>query len=487
MATALAAVPHAGGALRRSFHPLVLGFFRGTSPPPSVVTRMTRAFILLASMLAACAADGSAVTSSDRAERGAPGGKADIALTGSCVSPAATRCGGKSDGTCYCDAWCASSHDCCSDAASACGVDTNRLEDRTAGMTPLLGADALEVVASLPYPPGNVTISEEGRVFFTFHPEGNKGAVQLAELVDGAAVAWPDERFSEDSHTILSIRIDRFGHLWALDYGLAGLHRPTLTALDLQSGEIVRRVEFPRTAAGFGSLLNDFRISADAQTAYISDQSIVSGDPALVVVDLNREFPIARRRLAGHRSVAASPYDVVVDQRVVQALGLVVPELGVDGIALDATGEWLYYAPLDAGELWRVRTEHLRFERSGMLDDELADHVEHVATTTMTDGMAIDAAGNLYLTDMEHSSINRVAPDGHLEVLARDERLRWPDGLAWHPDGSLYVTASSLHLFLSEIIRSEDDIAAHAPYQILRLRPQDACPSGAECTGTPGD
>ncbi|HKC52404.1 MAG TPA: hypothetical protein VKF60_16555, partial [Myxococcota bacterium] len=36
-----------------------------------------------------------------------------------------------------------------------------------------LGADALEVVANLEFPPGNVAVSASGRVFATFHPEGS--------------------------------------------------------------------------------------------------------------------------------------------------------------------------------------------------------------------------------------------------------------------------------------------------------------------------
>src|SRR5688572_17653488 len=67
-------------------------------------------------------------------------GKADsVALTGSCA--AGDFCGGKSAGNCHCDDQCKDFHDCCADAAPVCGVESNRLDDRTAGLQPLKTAE----------------------------------------------------------------------------------------------------------------------------------------------------------------------------------------------------------------------------------------------------------------------------------------------------------------------------------------------------------
>jgi hypothetical protein len=54
-------------------------------------------------------------------------------------------------------------------ALTACGGV--RLEDRTTA--PKLPASALQVVADLDYPPGNIAVSPTGRVFFTLHPSGD--------------------------------------------------------------------------------------------------------------------------------------------------------------------------------------------------------------------------------------------------------------------------------------------------------------------------
>lgn len=362
-----------------------------------------------------------------------------------------------------------------------------QLENRVAGLTPLLPSDAVEIVAELPRPPGNVAVAPDGRVFFSFHPEGNLGGdVSVAELVGGEVVPYPNEAFQKTADTILSLRVDTHGRLWTLDYGHYGMSKPRLVAIDLASDEVVIDYTFPRSAAPVGSMLNDFQVSPTGDAVYISDQSTLKQKQALVVVDFSGPNPIARRRLVEHPSVDNGAYDVFVHDELVTVAGFFKPDYGVDAITFDQNREYLYFGALNSGELFRVPAKHLEYEESLMLDDELALHVEKVADTTMTDGAATDRAGHVYLTDMEHSAIVRVAPSGELEVLAQSELLRWPDGLSWAPDGSLYVTASALHEYLPELIRSRWDIERGAPYHILRIVPGDACDASQDCTGTPG-
>ncbi|WP_219629060.1 NHL repeat-containing protein [Corallococcus exiguus] len=55
------------------------------------------------------------------------------------------------------------------------------------------------------------------------------------------------------------------------------------------------------------------------------------------------------------------------------------------------------------------------------------------------DGLAMDAQDRLYITDGEHHSILRRWPDGHFDVVARDARIVWPDGI-FATAGHVYVT-----------------------------------------------
>ena len=334
-------------------------------------------------------------------------------------------------------------------------------EDRTA--EPLLAESALELVANLKRPPGNLAVSSKGRLFFTIHSEAAP-EVKLAELVNGVAVPYPDEAFQSELQSVLSVRIDRQNRLWALDNGNHGLGRPRLLAFDLATGETVYDYDFPREIAGWGSHLNDFQVDPQGKRVYIADASIFGKRPALVVVDLERKA--ARRLLDGHESVVPEPYVPVVAGRKMLVFGIFAIRPGVDSIALDKRGDWLYFAPVTNNSMYRIRRSDLDDER--LSSEEVASRVERFAKKTMSDGITMDRAGNLYLSDLEHSAIVRLDPEGRLRTLIRDPRLRWPDGFSFGPGGWLYVACSALHHVIG---RSASHIESEAPYQIFRLRP----------------
>ncbi|WOF73680.1 hypothetical protein QMT40_001314 [Parvibaculaceae bacterium PLY_AMNH_Bact1] len=59
---------------------------------------------------------------------------------------------------------------------------------------PLFGDEALETVLAFPEPFGNVAASEDGRVFFTVHPESGPTGPVLYEIRNGKAVPYPTRR-----------------------------------------------------------------------------------------------------------------------------------------------------------------------------------------------------------------------------------------------------------------------------------------------------
>jgi len=334
---------------------------------------------------------------------------------------------------------------------------------------PSLPESALEVVANLPLPPGNVAVSSKGRVFFTFHPEAGP-KVKVAELIDGRAVPYPNARAQRNRDTglyfdtPLSLRIDADDRLWVLDYGRHGLGKPRLLGFDLATNRLVHDFVFPPEVAGIGSMLNDFQISPDGKRIYIADASIFRNSGAIVVYDVEKKR--ARRLLDGHPSVQSSPYVARVRGRDMVVLGVFAIRPNVDSIALDKRGDWLYFAAVTADRLYRVPTSDLDDE--ALSADELAARVEVFADKTMSDGLTMDLRDGVYLSDMEHDAIHRIGPDRKLETLLRSDRLRWPDGMGFGPDGWLYLTASSLQ---DVIFMPRAHIAANSPYQIFRFRP----------------
>jgi sugar lactone lactonase YvrE len=342
-----------------------------------------------------------------------------------------------------------------------------RLDDRTTA--PRLQPAQLEPVADLDYPPGNIAVSADGRVFFTYHPDGAP-PVKLAELIGGKAVPYPSEAFQTSGdgklhlQTPLALRIDAQNRLWVLDYAGYAMGQPRLVAFDLASGRVAHVQDFPSDVAPFLSMLNDFQVSPDGTKVYIAEASPIRQRPALIVYDVPSGK--SRRVLDGHPSVQAQDYLLQAPGRDMRAYGVYALKIPVDSIALDAKGEWLYYGPLSGDRLYRIRTADLNDET--ITPQDLAARVEDYGPKTISDGLTTDVAGNVYLSDPEHSAVLISTPERKLVTLVKDGRLRWPDGFSFGPDGWLYVTASDLQ---DVLFVGKSHLRASAPFQIFRFKP----------------
>lgn len=349
-----------------------------------------------------------------------------------------------------------------------------RLADRTTA--PTLPASAVEEVAALDFPPGNIAVGATGRVFLTLHPDGSP-PIKVAELVDGAPVPFPDEAFQtrrpDGLHfaSPLSLRIDRQGRLWVLDFADFGRGQPRILAFDVDTRAVVHQYDFPKEVAGFLSMLNDFAVSPDGKRVYIAESSPIAQTPAIIVYDV--ESRTSRRLLDGHPSVLPKDYVIDAAGRAMVVLGVYTLRIGVDSIALDRTGQWLYYAPVNGDRMFRIATAAL--DDPALSPAALAAAVEDYGPKTISDGLSSDDAGNVYVTDPEHSAVLTLGPDRTLTTLVKDAKLRWPDGLGFGPDGWLYATCSSLQHVL---FVAPGHQAAHAPYHVYRFKPGATAASG---------
>lgn len=330
---------------------------------------------------------------------------------------------------------------------------------------PRFGPSALEVAAQLERPPGNLAVSPDGRLFFDIHPESHPKAPTLLEWVDGAPVPYPDAESQSEFTTVLGMVVDEQGRLWVLDTGLHGLRDVRLLAFALSDGTVVYDHVFPSEIAPWGSFLNDLQVSRDGRTVFIADVSFFRKQPGLVVHDVATGS--SRRLLEGHPSVTAQNWMIHTPLKKMNFLGgLITLKPGVDGIALSADGRSLVYGTMTHDGLFRVPVAALT--DASLSPSELAARVERIGTKPLSDGLSMDVEDNVYITDVEHQGIARMSPDGTLETLIRDSRVRWADGLSFGPDGWLYFTDSAIPDIM---LRTSGHIETSAPYYIFRFQP----------------
>lgn len=318
-----------------------------------------------------------------------------------------------------------------------------------------------------------VAVSKKNRVFVCFPRWANTVPVSAGELLqDGSISAFPDKKWNEwiqgakvtgsEFICVQSVYSDSSGNLWILDPAAPRFQGPItdgpkLVKVNLNNNR-VEKVYPLDTAAPKDSYLNDVRVDAARQIAYMTD----SGLGAIVVLDLKTGN--ARRVLENSPSVKAEDTKILIDGKRwgVQQDGS-VRKVHADGIALDKSGDYLYYQALTGRTLYRVATKDLRNDK--LKSKELNTKVEQVAKTCVADGIEFGADGLLYITSIEDSAIKRMnvnAKEKTLETVIKDAQLVWPDSLSMRGDGYIYVTCSQINLGPKPA----------TPYKIFRFKPK---------------
>ena len=293
---------------------------------------------------------------------------------------------------------------------------------------PLLPSSSLEIVATLPMPPGNVAVSSKGIVYFNFHPEYNP-YIKIARLSsngkNGNYSSWeafPSISFQKEIISCLSLRIDKLDRLWLLDYAHHGTQgRPRLIAFDVSKNfekqhkqqqqknsssyseqRPIHDYSFPSSVAGYGSMLNDFQIDPRAEYIYIVDTSIVGMSPAIVVYHI--ESRTSYRFLNKHpalmgMSVFLNVSDVMIG---VGPLGLTV---NADSLALDRSGEMLYVGAVTHTNLYTIPTlpmrDYIQLAVTQAVTLDTLGNTCHVTTNTQP---TVDKAGTSTCHNHSHSS-----------------------------------------------------------------------------------
>ena len=349
--------------------------------------------------------------------------------------------------------------------------------------------------------PGNITVTPDNRVIITQQPPDGSTLRVVEVLSDGTKVPFPTQDWADGPETgevgiagTIGIKSDANGVVWILDMGGENAG-PKLVGWDTQSEALHKIIEIPADVVTPISFLQDFVLDEELSKIYIADMTFTAPAsalrPAFVVVDL--ETGAARRVLEGAERLVPSNEDVIIDGNLVgfrDGDGKAMPwHLPMNAISIDPTFENVYFGTMNGRNIWRIpASPHPRIPAAVLadealddealddeaLDDEALDDAGLVAPITRyaekgpNDGFIVDAQGRDFSGDVTRNAVT-VSTPGNFEIFAQDDTLlRWPDGFALGPDGTMYIVANQLNTHPA--LNMGEDGSNHA-YVILTAKP----------------
>ncbi|ACK67841.1 major royal jelly protein [Rippkaea orientalis PCC 8801] len=333
----------------------------------------------------------------------------------------------------------------------------------------------LELVANLKITPGNITVSRTGRIFASVHGM-RRDSAQLIEIFPGENnwkpfpnAQWnaPPGSSKDVLNTAHGVAIDNQDRLWVIDHGNwmpngQPVAQPKLLAFDINTGEVVFRLDFDALAAPEGQILQDLAVDEQRGFVYVAD---CGNTPGILVVDINNR---KTWRWEGHPSLQSEDIDLVVEGKKLSFRrpdGSLNPaRIAVNPITLSADGEMIFYGAMTGTKWYSVPAKLLREQAS---TETIAQGVKVVGKKPVSDGVSTDAQGNHYITNLPDNAIDVLNSEGKLTRLVQDDRFLWADNVRFGLDSWLYININQLHR--APIFTGQEKDAGQPPYQIFRV------------------
>jgi sugar lactone lactonase YvrE len=326
--------------------------------------------------------------------------------------------------------------------------------------------------------PGNITVTPDNRVIITQQPLDGPTLRIVEVLEDGTKVPFPTQDWADGPETgevgiagSIGIKSDANGIVWILDMGGAD-SAPKLVGWDTKADALHKIIDIPSDVVTPISFLQDFALDEKRGQIYIADMTFTAPaadlKPAFIVIDI--ESGAARRVLEATARFMPSDEDVVIDGNLVgfkDADGNATPwHLSMNAISIDPAFENVYFGTMNGRDIWSIPAAALADASQG--DTALAAQITRYAEKGPNDGFIIDGKGRVFSGDVTRNAVTVSTPDSFKVFAQDDTMLRWADGFAFAPDGTLYIVANQLHTHPA--LNMGTDGSDHA-YVILTTQP----------------
>lgn len=332
-----------------------------------------------------------------------------------------------------------------------------------------------QVFADSTYQLTGVAVTASGRTFANYPYWLDKHLYSVVEIdKNGKSTPYPNAEWNsfkkgEDGTNkfvcVQAVYTDDKGYLWIVDpagIALGDVYQKSnkVIKVNLKTNKVERIYRFPESVAGLKSYINDIRVDNQHGFAYMTSSS--NGG----IVVFNIKTGASRLVLHNHPSTLSDSTYHFITNGTEFSNDKGPAKINSDGIALSPDLNWLYYKPLTDNKLYRVNTAKLRDFKTTEKDVE--NSVQDLGNFFTTDGMEFDKAGNLYLGDIENSSIVKISPDLQMTTLITDkDKLIWPDSYSISRDGYLYISCSQIQF--SPWFNKGQNLT-QLPYKIFRLK-----------------
>ncbi|WP_116769085.1 L-dopachrome tautomerase-related protein [Maribacter litoralis] len=292
--------------------------------------------------------------------------------------------------------------------------------------------------------PGNLALTSNGRLFVSMNPLVSPTTKVFELNKDGENVAYPNAKYTTGENSILKavigIRADSQDNLWLLDMGAK-----QFVVWNTKNEELVKTIAIPEAVVKPASFLQDFIIDEKHNRVIIADMT--QGDlksapePAFIVIDT--ESGSAKRMAQSHPSM--------------------MPEMeggfALNPIAIDPQNNWVYYGALHGKTMYRVPAS------SFDSDEKLVSTIEKFGVKSFSDGMEVDANGNVYVTNVVDGEIGLSTKNEYKTLAKIPEGQTWPDGLYVANDGFIYGTVDQLNKTAALNNGKEESVG---PYLVIK-------------------